>query len=45
MGYTSSIKELNVCILQISAVIKIQNKRIRHIETNNGDGEPLESGD
>ena len=43
-GDTYSIKELNVHIRQLSAIIKIQNKRIFHIETNNGNEESLDSG-
>ena len=41
---TYPIKELNVHIHQLSAIIKIQNKRIFHIETNNGNEDSLDSG-
>ena len=44
-GDNSSIKELNVHIRQLSAVIKIQNKRIHLIETKNGNEDPLDLGD
>ena len=44
-GDTSLIKELNVHNCQLSAVIKIQNKYIRHINTNNGDEDLMDSGD
>ena len=36
---------MSVHIRQLYAIIKIQNKRIYHIKTNNGDDEPLDSGD
>ena len=42
---TSSIKELNVHIHQLSANIKIQNKCFCHIKTNNGDEELFHLGD
>ena len=44
-GDIYSIKELNVHIRQMSAVIKIQNKRIRYIKTDHGDEDLMDYGD